>query len=530
MEDCTKSQVNTRNWKDKPIHTYLIITSCLCCRVNAFMLYVSYTVSVLSLILVSSHRYAKVCHPHTFHTIFAPRRYKVYCTSVWVLASVINLPLLGGIPASYGYDSEAHICNGRVGRKNPGYGSIAVVCLLIMTFSVISFSNVAIFRHWYRSRSKLQKRNNRMRNLLSMSVTDMAALDNCEYSRGESVVDESVTLAELLSRRCNPVVSATYSKQSRCTPSARDMNFKMNKNEAKPGLRAKASARRSSWPLTKAAADILMGEVRQSLIVTAFVHAEATASLDQSHNPLSQDHAHKLEEGSSKPPQRAVKHSSLIVSLNDLNADPISAVFPGTRATVSPKAVEEIILEVPNNLTTGTANWMSDAEEFKHMGEATRCSHSVPRRTPSKGKRQSTSIPRTRPYPCLLRRSQHSLAWRRDLASPSIFSKKRTPNLTLIRSLLLISVCLFLFHTPVIVTTILTFTLKERIPPEIPALSTLLVLVNCSLNWVVYGATNRTFRQAYTTTLKGWTSVFNRRDKCLASPSIGPASHIATKR
>ena len=79
---------------------------------------------------------------------------------------------------------------------------------------------------------------------------------------------------------------------------------------------------------------------------------------------------------------------------------------------------------------------------------------------------------------------------------------KRSSEVALVRSLLVISICLFVLYLPFAITVLLTFFLKDDVPPELPVTSTLLLLVNCAVNWIIYGVMNTAYRHAYVTTLR----------------------------
>ena len=82
-------------------------------------------------------------------------------------------------------------------------------------------------------------------------------------------------------------------------------------------------------------------------------------------------------------------------------------------------------------------------------------------------------------------------------------SRKRTANdVALVRSLLVISIGLFLFYVPFVVTLLLTFLLGCSVPPALSATSMLLLLMNCCVNWVIYGIMNTAFRKNFADTLR----------------------------
>ena len=66
----------------------------------------------------------------------------------------------------------------------------------------------------------------------------------------------------------------------------------------------------------------------------------------------------------------------------------------------------------------------------------------------------------------------------------------------------MISLGLLLFYMPFIADLFLTLILGHSLFPALSVTSTLLLLVNCSVNWVIYGIMNTAFRQNYAVTLR----------------------------
>nr|KAG5703263.1 hypothetical protein BaRGS_034174 [Batillaria attramentaria] len=66
-------------------------------------------------------------------------------------------------------------------------------------------------------------------------------------------------------------------------------------------------------------------------------------------------------------------------------------------------------------------------------------------------------------------------------------------EVALIRSLLVISICLFALYTPYATCVLVDY--GADVPSELMVFVSLLLFVNCAVNWVIYGAMNTSFRQ-----------------------------------
>lgn len=82
-------------------------------------------------------------------------------------------------------------------------------------------------------------------------------------------------------------------------------------------------------------------------------------------------------------------------------------------------------------------------------------------------------------------------------------------EIALVRSLLTVAVCLFVLYLPYAICLVLN--LFIRVPTEVMILSIMFLFANCSINWIIYGAMNTSFRKAYVSTLVGCCLCFYRR-------------------
>lgn len=83
-------------------------------------------------------------------------------------------------------------------------------------------------------------------------------------------------------------------------------------------------------------------------------------------------------------------------------------------------------------------------------------------------------------------------------------------EMALIRSLLVISICLLVLYTPFAICIVVEYFVL--VPAEIVMIGALFLCTNCAINWIIYGAMNTSFRQAYVLTLSRFT-VFLSQDE-----------------
>nr|KAG5703264.1 hypothetical protein BaRGS_034175 [Batillaria attramentaria] len=69
-----------------------------------------------------------------------------------------------------------------------------------------------------------------------------------------------------------------------------------------------------------------------------------------------------------------------------------------------------------------------------------------------------------------------------------------------VRSLVAISICVTLFCTPLAICVLVD--LAENVPSDVMVAACMMLFVNCTVNWIIYGVMNTSFRKAYVRTLR----------------------------
>lgn len=172
---------------------YYPVTGKTHCQVNGLMLCVCYSASSLSLICISFNRYMKVCHAQMFITFFSCKKNALLCGGMWLVAFILNAPLLIGNPpyGPYGYDKGSHICNA---RPNPGildYGTMGMATHLVFPFIAIFYFNYAIFRYWKQSQIKFQGESQG----ISRSIFTNASYDNATIPHNQTNLQSNAVTA-----------------------------------------------------------------------------------------------------------------------------------------------------------------------------------------------------------------------------------------------------------------------------------------------------------------------------------------------
>lgn len=126
------------------------------CMLNGFVFHLSCLVSVENLVLVSFTRYMNVCHNRVFHRFFSFKRSVFACGLTWFLALIVCAPLTAGY--AYNYDTRLHLCSVVATKKLSNYYAFVVISFMILpTVSIYSF-NFKIFWFWRRSKRRLERR------------------------------------------------------------------------------------------------------------------------------------------------------------------------------------------------------------------------------------------------------------------------------------------------------------------------------------------------------------------------------------
>ena len=535
-------------------------------RINAFLLCTSYAVSMLSLVLVSCYRYIKVCHPRVFHTVFTTRRNPFYCLVLWVLAAATNLPLFW-LEAHYGYDRASHLCNARGGRTHPCFGNIATLIVLLMPLFLISFFNAAIFRQWHASHRKLLKRMGRVRmakttrrRFLSMSMSELGAIglvNNDDSSResndsrsgvvrrqGESFSDvntssfmcpaaseqDSDNTGEATIRRVSSGRRLSKHRLSTVQGSRDDNTAEEKTSHTKGDLqsgRGEADEEDAGTPSSAVSmrsrnnTRFNKGQRRQRTISAADCSPDVAAALKLRQMGMNRSRTLKNPVASSRKTRPS---QSVLLDALDLKETKFSHIdFDISSPDVS---VQEDVDIVEDGTDLAIFAIQTNVEDTP-AEEANRNSEPVDLNVPQKADRCEDKKRKQSLYPSIDRTRLEFSTWRRRRAMAASRKRQKPPDLALVRSLLVISVCIFLFYAPFIVNIVLTFVLKDDVPAELPVTATLLLLANCGINWIIYGVMNTAIRQAYVTTLRSCACcvlVWRSRASSHAS-SIGPAAH-----
>lgn len=189
------------------------------CQVNGFVVCLSYSVSVLSLVSISFNRYMKVCHSQLFLRLFSLKKSIAACGLLWLAALILNIPLLAGKPP-YGYDKGSHHCSARSQARSLDYGTLAMSTHLVFPTFAIAFFNIAIFRHWRQSTKRLQT--NRPDNVTKSGATQKA-FSKSAHARNEKQTNlgniqgtslQSIDNENLYAQHTIPEIKVDFSESS----------------------------------------------------------------------------------------------------------------------------------------------------------------------------------------------------------------------------------------------------------------------------------------------------------------------------
>ncbi|XP_076462918.1 uncharacterized protein LOC143295227 isoform X2 [Babylonia areolata] len=515
------------------------------CRLNAAVLSVSYATSIMTVTMISFYRYVKVCHEPLFASLFSPAKNRCLCLAMWLLALLLNSPIMLQQVPTYGYDPRSHLCNPCGGWTHPHYGSVGTACMLGLPLLLVAFFNLCIFRRWAGSSRKQKKTRKRRRaakatwqSYISVSLTDLNTVGNGDAREG------SLNLEFL--GGCRPRVSECFSSITSSTLIGNPVA-----TSAREVPRSSEDSRRNDQEGTRRAA---MFHLASDLPIFHTTESSADAGNVAGASFRREDVSLRLHD--------RLMRTSLLCNALDLNTFPPLQCptapnvprnhdFPGTslgRARAPATLQNSIVPELWNQSIKRQVSLLPDASSRNGMAQTTaerpQSGDSVIvdllewKDSEGADKMSESSYLSTLPtrrghqaskkslYPSIDRSVQY-MARRRKPARPS---GKAPPSHgpCLVRSLLVIYLCLFVFYTPFLVSLIISFVLPDAVPPEVFVTATLLLCVNSTVNWVVYGAMNTVFRRAYLSTLEGCfqfiSDRFRRRGASTAS-SAGPATH-----
>ena len=544
----------------------------VCFRINGFILSCSYSVSILSLICISFGRYLRVCNRPTFRAFQAAKRCRQVCAAQWVVGTLLSLPLLfDKLLPPYGYDPGSHLCNARADRTGPGYGSIAMISMLVTPVLLIGYFNAAIFRRWHGSRRKFQKRKHWRKNckstwksFVTMSLTDLAGGEGGAGAAGvakeTSLVRHDTWSGEFPSDRTSSTVCVTASdcngksqgaperdpcpfcdtRMSRYRASTvlmlcdagpvitneTEVNSTVDKsvsvttndeglaNEVKASsLKANSARRPSSCYMTRNLDDLQVRTGKQ--------YAIATVTSGSSHRyAASMRQLNKDRDGFAKTSIKA-------------NRSPLSPILSFLANSLLDTHHETS--EVSNDESQKDQNNdVSYSDDDVDSSDTDSKSRSAPygdmcTEQRSRGTEDAdglTDSPMESPYPTLMLAGNYTRKSRRKRKTAR--KQAKASDAALVRSLLVITVGLLVFYTPFVVTLILTFFHGHSLPPALPATATLLLFVNCSVNWLIYGIMNTAFFKEYKAILRTlWCSScrLGRPRASSGASSVGPVTH-----
>ncbi|XP_076450332.1 uncharacterized protein LOC143286590 [Babylonia areolata] len=127
------------------------------CVVNGIVLRMLIVVSVLSLLAITMNRYLHVCHSHLYSRLFTLPRTVFIIISIWVAAILVALlPALGIGAGTYRYSANTHICS--FDRSSLSNAKILTILFFPVSMMLIGCWNFAIFRYWKKARVNLDIR------------------------------------------------------------------------------------------------------------------------------------------------------------------------------------------------------------------------------------------------------------------------------------------------------------------------------------------------------------------------------------
>ena len=541
----------------------------VCFRMNGFILSVSYSVSVLSLICISFGRYLRVCRRPTFRAFQAARRCCQVCAALWVVGTLLSLPLLfDKLLPPYGYDPGSHLCNARADRTGPGYGSIAMISMLVTPVLVIGYFNAAIFRRWHGSRRKFQKRKHSRKgckstwkSFVTMSLEDLPREEGGTGAAKETSLGRHNTWSgEFPSDRTSSTVCVTASdcdEKSQGIPERDPVSFRdtqLSKYRASTALMLC-----DAGPVVTKETEV-NSTVDESVSVTTndegFANEVKAFSLkaNSARRPNSCYMTINLDDLQVKSgKQRAIatitscssrRYAASMRQLKKVRDGSVKTSIKASRSPLSPilsllatslldthDETSEVCTDESQNDQNNDVSYSDDDVDSSDTDSKSRsapygdmCTEEMSMGTED-ADGLTDSLTKSS-YPTLVLAGNYTRQSRRKRKT----SRKRAvaSDATLVRSLLVITVSLLLFYTPFVVTLILTFFYGHSLPPALPATATLLLFVSCSVNWLIYGIMNTAFRKdcvASLRTLRCSSCRLGRPRAMSCASSLGPVTH-----
>lgn len=602
-------------------------------RVNGFVLGVSYCVSILSLILISFNRYVKVCHRPAFRRLFSARRNLAMCATAWGVAALLNAPPFLPTGSNIKYDNDLHMCMASSTEKGVHYGSVVMIVMLVLPLLLVGYFNAAIFRRWYGSRRRLQRRNRReqtackatWKSHVSRSLMDLSAKDDesqadttpsnpssgshsdmtsstmcttdddskegvqhepgmmrrssssavvlChrdpgphqdtglrrkvfahtldrdrlhdapraarkrlaaepanndkkdeenvkadpdpEVNRSINYLDRIADAIDVIEKRSTQIgVNNVKAKIQITDQQGKAKSHSINKqgkmkdqctgqtDRLKPNGPVSPGGRPSSAQVIRTTDDPEVNvTVRKRQAATLRVRSRLTSGLYEVGKRF-----HKGRKGST----RKVRRPALRTSTLDLNTLSWCDIHVTTADTSSSSDGAHIHGVGGLSSSSFNAGSMSDFETA-FAADAERRTDTTERSSD----RHPSDCPQRALYPSIERRGaarSNPDNWRRC----TTMGRQAISDAALVRSLLVIVVCLVVCYTPFVVVLVHSIVIQNGLHPEVPAAAMLLLFVNCTVNWLLYGIMNTVFRHAYITTLTNFACCCNSNNRARA--------------
>ncbi|KAL8620211.1 hypothetical protein ACOMHN_028861 [Nucella lapillus] len=125
------------------------------CVVNAMIVCALSVVCVLSLLGISLNRYLHVCHSQLCQRFFTLPRTLGILATIWTVTMLLALPPALGLERGfYHYSPHTHICS--FSRQGISYAQVMAIFFLSASMVVIGACNFAIFRFWRKGKANLE--------------------------------------------------------------------------------------------------------------------------------------------------------------------------------------------------------------------------------------------------------------------------------------------------------------------------------------------------------------------------------------
>ncbi|XP_076451115.1 uncharacterized protein LOC143286999 [Babylonia areolata] len=410
------------------------------CVVNGVIGYTSSEVSVLSLLAISMNRYLHVCHSHLYSRLFTLPRTVFIIISIWVAAILMALPPALGIDTvTYRYSAHTHICS--FDRSSLSYIKILAMFLTTVPMMLIGYCNFAIFRYWKKARVNLNNRKDQRQGRKLFSRW---------RERGRrSQEEETATDLE----------TETDTNRHQCGKGKGDP---VPENEVVPGSFCSSAHKSECRDSHDGNSDCDTGDgneaVNLSLPTPSSAYKENDDKAQCTGSPVSN-------------PKQIDNEQSLGAEKGD---------FGHAQKKVTPKRTVVFADAIPSTTTAEEASTITESPAHAMTIPVLSAPDAL---TSSLGTTRSARSPQKRLLMTAVQNAHHQK------------KKTSTREVAFVRSLFVVFIITCITFFPYVVILIVSSIVA--VPSEVAILGLMLLFSNNSVNWIVYGVMNPSYRKAY---------------------------------